>query len=80
MRCSPTVNVYRLKPSCAGFGEAGFVDRLKPFFERVGAPPAPGPVSDPSQEGEREAELLLNRRSVRGVSALPGALAGSHIR
>ena len=52
MRCSPTVNV----------------DRLKPFFERVGAPPAPGPVSDPEQEGEHEAKLLLNRRRVRGVA------------
>ncbi len=31
MRCSATVNV----------------DRLKPFHERVNAPPEPGPVSDP---------------------------------
>ena len=30
MRCSPTVNV----------------DRLKPFFARAGTPPVPGPVSD----------------------------------
>jgi hypothetical protein len=51
MRCSPTVNV----------------DRLKPFFERVGAAPAPGPVSDGGQDGEHEVELLLNRRLVRGV-------------
>ena len=30
-------------------------------------PPAPGPVSDPGQEGKHEAELLLNRRLVRGI-------------
>ena len=52
MRCSPTVNV----------------DRLKPFYERAGAPPAPGPVSDAGQEGEHEVEQLLNRRTVRGVT------------
>ena len=52
MRCSLTVNV----------------DRLKPFFERVGAPAATGPVSDPGQEGENEVELLINRRRVRRVT------------
>ena len=51
MRCSPTVNV----------------DRLKPFFERADAPPPPGPVSDAGQEGEHEVELLLNRRRYRGA-------------
>ena len=53
MRCGPTVSV----------------DRLKPFFARAGAPPAPGPVSDAGQEGEHEAALLLNRRVVRGARA-----------
>ena len=52
MRCSPTVNV----------------DRLKPFFARSGAPPPPGPVSDAGQEGEHEVELLLNCKTVRGVT------------
>jgi hypothetical protein len=52
MQCSRTVNV----------------DRLKPFHERVDAPPAPGPVSDQGQEGEHEVELLLNRTEKRGVT------------
>ncbi len=52
MRCSPTVNV----------------DRLKPFFERLGMAPAPGPVFDAGQEGEHEVELLLDRRLVRCVT------------
>jgi hypothetical protein len=43
-------------------------DRLKPFYERLDAPPAPGPVSDPEQEGEHEVELLLNRKTTRGVT------------
>ena len=52
MRCSPTVNV----------------DRLKPFSARAGTPPAPGPVFDAGQEGEHEVELLLKCRVVRGVT------------
>ena len=52
MRCSPTVNV----------------DRLKPFFERSDEPPPPGPVADVGQAGEHEVDLLLNRRVVRGVT------------
>jgi hypothetical protein len=51
MRCSPIVNV----------------DRLKPFHARLDDPPAPGPVADLGQEGEHEVELLLNRKEVRGV-------------
>ncbi len=51
MRCTPTVNV----------------DRLKPYFEPAGEAPAPGPVSDAGhwQEGEHEAELLLGRPTSR---------------
>jgi hypothetical protein len=52
MRCSRTANV----------------DRLKPYHARVGAAPAPGPVSEVGKEGEHEVELLLNRREVRGVT------------
>ncbi len=54
MCCSLTVNVDRLN--------------LKPLFARAGAVPAPGPVSDAGQEGEHGVELLLNRRTVRGVT------------
>jgi hypothetical protein len=52
MRCSPTVNV----------------DRLKPFHTRAGAAPAPGPVSDAGQEGQHEVELLLHGREILGVT------------
>jgi hypothetical protein len=51
MRCSPTVNV----------------NRLKPFFERAGPAPAPGPISNGGQEGEHEVVLLLYRRLMRDV-------------
>ncbi len=49
MCCSPTVNV----------------DRLKPFFERLGTAQAPGPVFDVGQKGKHEMVLLLNRWLVR---------------
>ncbi len=40
---------------------------LKPFFERTVLDPARGPVSDAGQEGDHEAEQLLNRTEKRGV-------------
>ena len=49
-KCSPTVNV----------------DRLKPYHPRADRPDPPGPVSDPGQEGEHVVEQLLNRRTLRG--------------
>ena len=49
-KCSPTVNV----------------DRLKPYHARAGRSAPPGPVSDPGQEGEYEVEQLLNRRTLHG--------------
>jgi hypothetical protein len=51
MRCSPTVNV----------------DRLKPFDARADEPPAPGPVLDQGQEGEHDVVLLLNGKEIQGV-------------
>ena len=58
MRCSPAVNV----------------GRLRPFFEGAGGEPAPGrcPTWETvGQEGEYEVELLINRRLVRGVPRYP---------
>ena len=49
-RCSPTVNV----------------DRLKPYHARPDKPDPPGPVADPGQAGEYVVEQLLNRKSIRG--------------
>ena len=51
-RCSPTITCN--------------VDRLKPYFAREDQPAPPGPVSDPSQEGEYAVEQILNRRTFRG--------------
>ena len=49
-KCSPTVNV----------------DRLKPYHVRPDREAPPGPVSDPGQEGEYVVEQLLNRRKFHG--------------
>ena len=49
-KCSPTVNV----------------DRLKPYFRRSDHPPSPGPVADPGQAGEYVVAQLLNRKVLRG--------------
>ena len=49
-KCSPTVNV----------------DRLKPYHPRAGRADPPGPVLDPGQEGEYVVEQLLNRKTLRG--------------
>ena len=49
-KCSPTVNV----------------DRLKPYYSRAGRPAPPRPVSDPGQAGEYVVEQLLNRKTLRG--------------
>ncbi len=43
------------------------VDRLKPFHARADDHLAPGPMSDPGQEGAQEVELLLNCKVMRGV-------------
>ena len=50
LRCSPTVNV----------------ERLKPYHARANQPTPAGPVDDPGQEGEFVVEQLLNRKDVRG--------------
>jgi hypothetical protein len=49
-RCSPTVNVKRLKP----------------YHARTDKPGPPGPVVDPGQAGEYVVEQLLNRKILRG--------------
>jgi transposase InsO family protein len=49
-RCSPTVNV----------------ERLKPYYARPDKPDPPGPVTDQGQEGEYVVEQLLNRKTLRG--------------
>ena len=49
-KCSPTVNV----------------ERLKPYYARTGRRSSPGPVADPGQDGEYEVEQILNRKTIRG--------------
>ncbi len=53
-KCSPTVNV----------------ERLKPYYARTGRRSSPGPVADPGQEGEYEVEQILNRKTKPCVVAL----------
>ena len=54
-RPSPNAHIFAL-PRRTGMGCSPIVnvDRLEPVFERAGAPPVPGPVSDKGQEGEHE--------------------------
>ena len=69
VKACPSPNAYTLElPRRMLCSSTVNVDRLKPFHERVDAPPEPGPVLDPGQEGEHEVELLLNRKEVRGVT------------
>jgi hypothetical protein len=65
----PSPNAYTLDlPRRMQGSPTANVDRLKPFFERSGTLPPPGPVSVAGQEGEHEVEMLLNRRRIRGVT------------
>jgi hypothetical protein len=66
----PSPNAYTLAlPRTMRCSRTANVDRLKPFFERAGALPAPGPVPVAGQEAEHEVEMLLNRKlSSRGVT------------
>ena len=69
VKACPSPNAYTLElPRRMLCSSTVNVDRLKPFHERVDAPPEPGPVLDQGQEGEHEVELLLNRKEVRGVT------------
>ena len=61
-------HVHPRARNAARFSATGNVDRFKPCFARVDAPPPPGPVSDVGQAGEHKVELLLNHRTVRGVT------------
>jgi hypothetical protein len=75
MRCSPRAGLRRegcqwpARPRRRWRpGPTVNVDRLKPYFERAADLPPPGHSTDAGQEGEHEVELLLNRRTVRGVT------------
>ena len=63
MRCSPTVNV----------------DRLKPFVDRAGASPAPGPVSARDRKGSTRWSCCSTAGRCAVVTRYLVRFAGSHV-